>query len=122
VGDAVRIRHAFSSLAAIVIAACASDMKAAGEPETLAANVCSTQIIVVLAETTAPEPDAALIADLADTAQVRLSFLRSAGPGIHVFTLRADDPDPTCDAAIERLRRDPRIRSVEMDEHRVRHG
>ena len=119
--DYVRIRHVFTSLAMILLAACATDTTSV-QTQTLATNACSTQIIVALAETTAPEPDAALIADLADTARVRLTFLRSAGPGMHVFTLRADDPDPTCDAAIERLRRDPRVRSVEMDEHRVRHG
>jgi hypothetical protein len=121
VGNQLRIRHTFAPLAAIVVAACASDTTAS-KPEALAANACSAQVIVTLAETTAPEPDGALIADLADTARVRLTFLRSAGPGMHVFTLRADDPDPTCDAAMERLRRDPRVRSVEIDEHRVRHG
>ena len=120
--DSAHPRAAGAALAAsLLLGACVTDTTSTS-PEPMTVDTCSTQVIVVLSESTAPEPEAGLVADLASTAQVRLIYLRSAGPGIHVFSLHADDPEPSCESALERLRRDPRIRSIEQDEHRVRHG
>ena len=120
--DDARIRTACAALAVSgLLGACVTE-PTSDSPEPIATTACSTQVIVALSESTDPEPDAALVADLADTANVRLTFLRSAGPGMHVFSLHADDPEPSCDSALDRLRRDPRVRSIELDEHRVRHG
>ena len=108
-------------VASLLLGACVTDTTST-TPEPMTVDTCSTQVIVTLSESTAPEPEAGLVADLASTAQVRLTYLRSAGPGIHVFSLHADDLQPSCESALDRLRRDPRIRSIELDEHRVRHG
>jgi hypothetical protein len=45
-----------------------------------------------------------------DDADVRLEYLRSAGPTLFVYTLSARGRDPGCANALSRLRQDSRVR------------
>jgi hypothetical protein len=64
-------------------------------------------------------PDDALIADLARVSRARLELVRTMTSGLHLFTLTAAGPGETeCTAAIERLRLDPRVGAVDIDQRR----
>src|SRR5262245_4092089 len=84
-----------------------------------AAQRCEVQIIMTYASVPTADPDATLIADLASKAQVELAYLRSIIAGTDVLTVKADDTDARCSHALERLRADPRVRSVSIDERRA---
>jgi hypothetical protein len=75
---------------------------------------CTAQLIVALQ----PVPDDALVADLARVSGARLELVRTMTSNLHLFTLTAAAPEPECTAAIERLRRDPRVRAVDLDTRR----
>lgn len=75
---------------------------------------CSVQVIVALQ----PVPDDALVADLTRVSGARLELVRTMTSNLHLFTLTAAAPEPECRAAIERLRRDPRVRAVDLDTRR----
>jgi hypothetical protein len=106
-------------LAAIFVAGCihhpAASTSAPGEG-------CQQQIMVTLAGTPDGEPGSKLVTDLAHTAAVELEYLRAVSPGTFVFSLTADGSDSGCRDALERLRHDPRIRSVEVDAPRKTHA
>src|SRR5262249_52492035 len=63
-------------------------------------------------------PDDALFADLGLAAGVRLESPTSLTTNIYSLTLRADGGDAVCREAVQRLRADPRVRSVDLDERR----
>ena len=69
----------------------------------------------------ATEPDAALLADLERKNAVELEPLAAITDDLRVYRLRAVGQDEDCVAAIERLRRDDRLRSVELDARRQLH-
>ena len=75
---------------------------------------CALRIIVTLPSA----PDEALVADLDRVSGARLELLRTMTPSLHLFSLEAQGPETECDAAVERLRRDPRVRAVDRDERR----
>jgi len=75
---------------------------------------CSVRVIVALQ----PAPDDALVADLARVSGARLDLVRAMAANLHLFTLTAAGPEPACTTAIERLRRDPRVTSVDLDQRR----
>jgi hypothetical protein len=75
---------------------------------------CSVQVIVALQ----PAPDEALIADLGRVSGARLELVRTMTSNLHLFMLTAAGSEPECSAAIERLRRDPRVRAVDLDQRR----
>jgi hypothetical protein len=113
---------AFRSIAALsgaLLAACAAPVD--GTSDATAAG-CTMQVIVSLATPVEGEPDAALVDDLERVGRLRLAYLRSVTAGMHVFELSADDADPDCVGALDRLRADPRIRSVEPDRRRRPQG
>jgi hypothetical protein len=78
---------------------------------------CSVRVIVRLAT----EPDAALLADLERANAVELEPLSAITADLRVYALRAAGPDDECRDAIERLRRDARVRSVDIDARRELH-
>jgi hypothetical protein len=78
---------------------------------------CSVRVIVRLAS----EPDAPLLADLERANAVALDPVSSITSDLRVYTLRASGSDDDCAAAIERLRRDARVRSVDVDARRELH-
>jgi hypothetical protein len=49
---------------------------------------------------------------------VRLELVRTMTSNLHLFAMTAAGPEPECTAAMERLRRDPRVRSVDLDQRR----
>ena len=63
-------------------------------------------------------PDGTLVADLDRVSGSRLEVLRTMTSNLYLFSLEAQGPQPECDAAVERLRRDPRVRAVDLDERR----
>ena len=83
----------------------------------LAATGCSVRVIVTLRAT----PDDALVADLARVSGAQLELVRTMTSNLHLFTLTAAGRRPECTAAIERLRRDPRVRAVDLDQRREIH-
>jgi hypothetical protein len=109
--------------AAIVVAlpllgACVTD-EASSNASTAQVQRCEVRIILSYATVPVTEPDVALIADIGSKAQVELSYLRSIVAGTDVLTMKADDPDAKCSHALERLRADPRVRLVSIDERRA---
>ncbi len=75
---------------------------------------CEVRVIVALQ----PPPDDALVADLGRVSGARLELVRTMTLNLHLFALTAAGAEPECNAAIERLRRDPRVRSVDLDQRR----
>jgi hypothetical protein len=112
---------------AVVLFACitAPTLGAAGAPVvfTIASiapspSACSSQIIVTFAAPLDGDPDDVLVTSLATTAGIQLAFLRSAGPGLYVFALADRESDSSCHDSLQRLLRDPRVRSAEIDVRR----
>ncbi len=83
---------------------------------------CDARIIVTFNQALDAAPNVAFVTDLAHAAKVHLTFLRIAGPSLYVFSVSAADEDSSCRNVLERLRRDPRIRSVDVDERRKAQG
>ena len=79
-----------------------------------AATGCELPVIVAFAT----PPDDALLAALGRAAGVRLEQAASLTTNIYSLTLRADGADTVCRDAVQRLRADPRVRSVDLDERR----
>jgi hypothetical protein len=82
-----------------------------------APSTCTIQVIVALDAA----PDAALLADLSRVSGARLELIRTMTSNLHLLSLDAEGDDSKCKAAMERLRGDPRVRSVDVDERRQIH-
>src|SRR5262245_4438206 len=85
-------------------AACAQQRECADE----ARAACALPVILAFAA----QPDPALLADLAKSADVRLETPTALTTSLYSVTLGADGPADACLAAAERLRNDPRVRAV----------
>ena len=107
----------------MLLAACTT-----GSPASVAAASgnhaarCMLRVIVSFAQSGTPTPpSASLLQELSSTARVELAYERSLTPALHVLVLSADDAgDPECRRALGRLRSDPRVRSVDIDQRRQR--
>lgn len=89
--------------------ACAQPRDDAREP-----TGCAVQVIVALQSA----PDATVVAELGRASGARLELVRTMTSSLHLFSLTAPGPAAECTAAIERLRRDSRVRSVDLDQQR----
>jgi hypothetical protein len=89
--------------------ACAQPRSDAREPAG-----CSVQVIVALQL----DPVPLLVADLGRASGARLELVRTMTSNLHLFSLSASGVETECWAAIERLRGDPRVRSVDLDQRR----
>ena len=69
----------------------------------------------------ATEPNGALLADVERATGVELEPLGTITDQLRVYRLHAVGPDD-CNAAIERLRSDERVTSVDLDERRSLHN
>jgi hypothetical protein len=98
----------------LLLLGCAAAACAQPRDDRARAPSCEARVIVALL----PSPDDALVADLARVSGARLELVRAMTSNLHLFTLTASGPEPVCSAAIERLRRDPRVRSVDLDQRR----
>ena len=78
---------------------------------------CSLQLIVALDAA----PDDKLLADLSRVSGARLELIRTMTSNLYLLALEAQGADSECRAAMERLRGDPRVRSVDVDERRKIH-
>ena len=97
-------------LLACVAAACVQPREVAQA----APSTCSLQVIVALDAA----PDDKLLADLSRASGARLALVRTMTSNLHLLTLEAQGADSECRAAMERLRGDPRVRSVDVDARR----
>lgn len=106
---------ALIALAPVAFSACAGRTNVAE-----AGGRCNEQIVLSLA----PGFDRTdkVIKELSRGAQVRLDYLRSASPNLHVFRISSEGRDPECAAALARLRQDSRVRFAEPDARRVPFG
>jgi hypothetical protein len=111
---ATRVGNVRLLRAALLALGCAAAACAQPRDETASAPGCTVQVIVTLQSA----PEDALVADLARVTGARLELVRSMTSNLHLFSLEAQGPQPECDAAVERLRRDPRVRSVDLDRRR----
>ena len=69
----------------------------------------------------AAEPDSALLADLERANALELEPVGLITRDVRVYTLRAAGTNDDCLAAIDRLRRDGRVGSVDLDQRRELH-
>ena len=112
-------RLSAASLLAPLASAC-SLTACSGQIDTALAqapNECSVQVIV----RHAAEPDSALLADLGRKNALTLEPLGVITRDLRVYTLRAAGTNDDCIDAMYRLRRDERVRSVELDARRGLH-
>jgi len=100
-----------------MLAACAVWQAGSADPPSAQVDSCSTEVIVAFSKDQGSRPIDALVSDLAATDRVRLTFLRTVGPGLYLFSLQASERG--CGHAIERLRRDARVRSVDLNRRRT---
>jgi hypothetical protein len=116
---AIRSALAPGILAPAVLAACAHTALRASE---LAGDghdpSCTTRVIVIFTEDQGAAPSPELVTGIAREAAMQLTFIRTVGPGLYVFSLTAADSDPSCAQALMRLRQNARIRSVDVDARR----
>jgi hypothetical protein len=109
--DCVRKCQEFVAAASLcALGACVTD-----SPPVEPAGGCSAQIIVTYAAPLTERARDALVADLERMTAVHLSYLRAVGPGVDVYAVTAESG---CDDAFERVRGDPRVRTVDVDERR----
>jgi len=100
----------------LVLLGCAGLVRPVGAA--LEGDTCHSQIIVRLAHGQGSSPDRHFVTQLARATDVHLTFLRALGAGLYSFALSSADRDPGCRRALERLSRDPRVRSAEIDMRR----
>ena len=102
-----------------LVAACAiSGGNERGENAASAQSAeCTARVIVRLAV----EPDDTLLADLERANALTLEPQGTIANNLRAYVLRAAGPYSECDAAIARLRRDARVRSVDLDARRELH-
>ena len=107
--------------AVVLVMICASAAACAQQSELArdgARAGCTLPVIVAFAG----QPDAALLADLGSSAEVRLDAPTALTANLYSVTLGADGAAEACLAAAERLRKDPRVRAVTVDERRAIHA
>lgn len=109
-------------LACALLANCTSQPRAAAETGPAHAAACKARIILGLVQAE-PPPDETFVKDLARATGVQLTFIRTVKPGLYVFSLTSAESDSGgCREALERLRRDERVRSAEIDARRAPHA
>lgn len=110
----------FSGVVLAPFAIACSLAACSGTVETALADAgeCSVQVIV----RHAAEPDSALLADLGRANSLTLEPIGVITRDLRVYTLRAAGTNDDCIAAIYRLRRDDRVRSVDLDVRRGIHS
>lgn len=81
------------------------------------ADRCNEQIVLSLAP--GFTRTGKLMGDLADDTNVKLDYLRSASPNLHVFRLSSKEKDPDCHKALGRLQMDRHVRFAELDGRRT---
>lgn len=97
----------------LLVFGCAAAACAQPRDDRVAAS-CSERIIVTLQSAPTDE----LVADLRRVSGAQLELVRTMTSNLHLFSLTAVGPEAECTAAVERLRRDSRVRAVDLDQRR----
>jgi hypothetical protein len=113
----VRQRRPSLFLAPFAVTGWLTACSAAVETALAETGECSVQVIV----RHAAEPDSALLAEVERQNALTLEPVGVITRDLRVYTLRAAGTNDDCIAAIERLRRDDRVRSVDLDVRRGLH-
>ena len=103
---------------ALTASACAAPAEPAPNLPAERVNVCHARVVITFAQSVGDRPADDFVTEISRAANVALSFVRAAGPGLYVFQFDADDSDESCSQALARLRRDERVRSVDLDQRR----
>ena len=90
----------------------------AAATHTVQAATCNARIIVGLAQARQPPPSDQWVGSLAAANGVQLQYVRAITARLYLFRLSVAGADANCRAPIARLRRDSRLRSVELDQRR----
>lgn len=105
-----------AGLAAGCAAACAGRPEREAARSAPASPSCALRLIVGFRQA----PDEALLGDLGRASGARLEIVSVISPDrLYVLTLGADGAAAACAAAADRLRRDPRVGSVDVDRRRA---
>jgi hypothetical protein len=107
-----RIPLALTAILPLALSACGGHTNVSQD-----GSRCSEQIILSLAP--GFDRTGKVIKELSRGADVRLEYLRSSSPNLHVYRLTSDGKDPECHEALARLRQDSRVRFAEPDERRT---
>src|SRR5262245_10489838 len=99
----------------LAIALCAQACAQAPSHRIVAARDCSARIVVGFRAPAEP----AAISDLGSTHSLTLTIVSRLLPDLYVLDLGASGGDAACAAAIEQLRADARVRSVDLDARRA---
>jgi hypothetical protein len=99
----------------LAIAACAQACAQTQEQRSVAAGDCSARIVVGFRAPAEP----AAISGLAASHSLTLSIVSRLLPDLYVIDLGARGGAAACAAALEQLRADQRVRSVELDARRA---
>lgn len=102
----------------LAIAACAQACAQPPQQPRAAAGDCSSRVVVGFR---APA-DSDVIATLATSNALTLTIVDRLLPDLYVLDLGTRGDDLACGAAVERLRADARVRSVELDARRAAHA
>jgi hypothetical protein len=85
---------------------------------TAQAGACNARVILGLAQAMQPPPSDQWVQALAAANGVELHFLRAITPALYLFRLKARDAAGNCRAPLARLRKDSRLRSVDLEQRR----
>jgi hypothetical protein len=108
--------QAFALAALLALGGCASTPSDAQAPR--AGTGCEVDLLVQFSPSVARPGSTAFLQELVRGSGYNLRFIRTLGT---TLLLRLTGPDTTCDEGIALLRRDSRVRSVELDERQFRH-
>jgi hypothetical protein len=82
-----------------------------------AQSACSVRVIMRFTT----QPDTALLAAIERTHAIELEPLEAITNELRVYTLRPAGSSDGCERAVERLRRDERVSSIDLDARRELH-
>lgn len=113
-------RRAGCAIVALLLGGCATGA-GAGDPggADAAAAGCTVDVIVQFAPYVAAPSSQAFVAELVQGSGYHLRYVRSLGTS---HLLRLTGPDSTCDDGLAILRREPRVKSLDIDERQFRHA
>lgn len=106
----LRLLHAPLLILGCIAAACAQQR----DDRARAPAGCTERVILTLHAA----PDDALFSDLGRVSGAKLELVRAMTSNLYLFVLSAARPEPDCSDAIERLRRDPRVGTADLERRR----
>ena len=108
-------------LGIIAVLSVAPALAAAASAGATAAEARCTLPVVVQFAAGPARPGPRTLARIARAHALTLTFVREVGGGLHLYRLGAAGDDAACAAALQTLRHDPRIQSIDPDSRRQAH-